>query len=88
MRGKRFREEQIIGILKEAEAGIPIKEITRKHGICEGTYYRWKSKYGGLEINEAKRLKRLEDENCRLKKLVAELMLDNTILKDISSKNW
>ena len=88
MRGKRFREEQIIGILKEAQAGMPVKELIRKHGISEQTYYRWKSKYGGMEVSDAKRLKHLEDENRRLKKMVAELMLDITILKDINSKNW
>ena len=88
MRGKRFREEQIIGILREAQAGLPVKELIRKYGITEQTYYRWKSKYGGMEISDAKRLKHLEDENRRLKKMVAELMLDITILKDINSKNF
>jgi putative transposase len=88
MRGKRFREEQIIGILKEAEAGIPVKELIRKHGIAEGTFYRWKSKFGGMDVSEAKRLRALEEENRRLKTLVAELMLDNRILKDINSKKW
>ena len=85
---KRLREEQIIGILKEHEAGMPVKELIRKHGICEQTYYRWKSKYGGMEVSEAKRLKALEDENRRLKQMVADLMLDNKILKEINSKNW
>ena len=85
---KRFTEEQIIGILKEREAGMPVKELIRKHGISEQTYYRWKSKYGGMEVSEAKRLKALEDENRRLKQMVADLMLDNKILKEINSKNW
>jgi putative transposase len=85
---KRFKEEQIIGILKERESGIPVKELIRKHGICENTFYRWKSKYGGMEVNEARRLKALEVENRRLKQLVADLMLDNKVLRDINSKNW
>ena len=85
---KRFREEQIIGILKEREAGMPVKDLIRKHGISEQTYYRWKSKYGGMEVNEAKRLKALEAENRQLKQMVADLMLDNKVLKDINSKNW
>jgi putative transposase len=88
MRRKRFSEEQIIGILKEAGAGMPVQELIRKHGVTEQTYYRWKRKFGGMEVSEAKRLKHLEDENRRLKKMVAELMLDITILKDINSKNW
>lgn len=88
MRGKRFSEEQIIGVLKEAEAGVPLGELTRKYGISEGTIYRWKSKYGGLEVSEAKRLKHLEDENRRLKKLVADQALDIQMLKDVCSKNW
>jgi len=88
MKRKRFSEEQIIGILKEGESGLPVKELVRKHGISEGTYYRWKSKFGGLEISEARRLKALEAENRRLKRMVAELMLDNQALKDINSKNW
>jgi len=85
---KRFREEQIIGILKEREAGMPVKDLIRKHGISEQTYYRWKSKYGGMEVSEAKRLKTLEAENRQLKQMVADLMLDNKVLKDINSKNW
>jgi len=85
---KRFREEQIIGILKERETGIPVTDLIRKHGISEQTYYRWKSKYGGMEVSEAKRLKALEAENRQLKQMVADLMLDNKVLKDINSKNW
>lgn len=88
MMKKRFREEQIIGILKERERGLPVKDLIRKHGISEQTYYRWKSKYGGMEVNEAKRLKALEAENRQLKQMVADLMLDNKVLKDINSKNW
>ena len=85
---KRFTEEQIIGILKERETGMPVKDLIRKHGISEQTYYRWKSKYGGMEVSEAKRLKALEAENRQLKQMVADLMLDNKVLKDINSKNW
>lgn len=88
MKGKRFREEQIIGILKEAESGLALPDLMRKYGISEGTYYRWKAKYGGLEVSEAQRLKALEDENRRLKRLVADQALDIQILKDISSKKW
>lgn len=85
---KRFSEEQIIKILKERESGLPVRDLIRKHGISEQTFYRWKSKYGGMEVSEAKRLKALEDENRRLKQMVAELMLDNKVLRDINSKNW
>ena len=88
MRGKRFSEEQIIGILKEWEAGLPVGELSRKHGVCENTLYRWKAKYGGLELSEAKRLKQLEDENRKLRRLVADQAMDILVLKDISSKKW
>jgi len=88
MRGKRFSEEQIIGILKEWESGVQLGDLSRKHGVCENTLYRWKSKYGGMELSEAKRLKALEEENRRLKRLVAEQALDIQILKDVNSKNW
>ena len=88
MKGKRFTEEQIIGILKEADSGIPIPDLMRKHGICEGTYYRWKAKYGGLDVSDARRLKALEDENRRLKRIVADQMLDIQMLKDVASKKW
>jgi len=84
----RFTEEQIIKILKEHEQGKKAAEIVRENNISEQTFYRWKSKYGGMEINEAKRLKQLEEENRRLKEMVAELSLDNRILKDINSKNF
>jgi putative transposase len=88
MKRKRFSEEQIITILKQAEGGLPLPELVRQHGICEGTYYRWKSKYGGLELNEAKRLKQLEDENRRLKRLVADQALDIQILKEVASGKY
>jgi putative transposase len=88
MKTNRFREEQIIGMLKELEGGVPAKELIRRHGICEATLYRWKSRYGGLEVNEAKRLKALEEENRRLKRIVADQALDIQILKDVNSKNW
>ena len=84
---KRFSEEQIIRILKEHEAGKKSADLVREHNISEQTFYRWKSKYGGMDVSEAKRLKQLEDENRRLKELVADLTLDNHILKDIISKN-
>ena len=87
MPGKRFSEEQIIGILKEAEAGVALGDLTRKHGICEGTYYRWKAKYGGLELSDAKRLRQLEQENSRLKRLLAEALLDKQILQDALRRN-
>jgi len=88
MKRKRFSEEQIIAILKQAEGGLPLPELIRQHGICEGTYYRWKSKYGGLELSDAKRLKQLEDENRRLKKLVADQALDIQILKEVASGKY
>ena len=88
MKRKRFTEEQIIGVLKEAEAGLATKDLVRKYGISEQTFYRWKSKYGGMDVSDAKRLKQLEDENRKLKTMVADLMLDNKVLKDINSKNW
>jgi len=88
MKRSRFTEEQIIGVLKEQEAGHPTADVCRRHGISQATFYKWKAKYGGLEVSEAKRLKALEDENSRLKKLLAEAMLDNAILKDVASKKW
>ncbi len=88
MKRKRFTEEQIIGVLQEGEAGLGVADLLRKHGISQGTYYRWKAKYGGLDVSEARRLKALETENKRLKRLVADQALDIQILKDINSKKW
>jgi len=87
MKPSRFTEEQIIGILREQEAGAATADICRKHGISSATFYKWKAKYGGLEVSDAKRLKALEDENAKLKKLLAEAMLDNAMLKDVAAKN-
>ena len=84
---KRFTEEQIIRILKEHEGGKRAADIVREHGISEQTFYRWKSKFGGMDVSEAKRLKQLEEENRRLKEMVADLSLDNKILRDVISKN-
>ena len=88
MRKKRFSEEQIIGVLKAAEAGMAVKEVCRQHGVTEATYYRWKKKYGGMEVSEAKRLRQLEDENRRLKTLVADLTLDKQALQWALGKKW
>jgi putative transposase len=88
MKKSRFNETQIIGILKEAAAGAKLGELVRKHGISEQTYYRWKAKYGGMDVSEARRLKQLEDENGRLKNLVADLTLDNQALKAVLGKRW
>ena len=88
MRKSRFSEEQIISILREQEAGHPTTDVCRKHGISAGTFYKWKAKYGGMDVSDAKRLKALEDENAKLKKLLAEAMLDNAILKDVNSRKW
>jgi len=88
MKKKRYTEEQIIGALKQQEAGMPVKELIRQVGITEQTFYRWKSKYGGMEVSDAKKLRALEEENRRLKTMVADLMLDNKILKDVNSKKW
>ena len=88
MKRKRFTEEQIIGVLKEQEVGAKTSDLCRKHGISEATFYNWKSKFGGMDVSEAKRLKQLQDENGKLKKLLADAMLDNAALKDLLSKKW
>ena len=88
MKRGRFSEEQIIGILKQVEAGRAVSEVCREHGVGESTLYKWKSRYGGLDVNEARRLKSLEDENAKLKRLLADAMLDNAALKDALAKNW
>jgi putative transposase len=88
MKRSRFSDEQIIGILKEQEAGSATADVCRRHGISGATFYKWKAKFGGLEVTEAKRLRTLEEENSKLKKLLAEAMLDIAVLKDISTKKW
>ena len=88
MKGKRFTEEQIVAVLKEVEAGVAPKEVCRRHGISEQSIYRWKAKYGGMETSDVKRLRVLEDENRRLKHLVADLTLDNQALKAVVSRKW
>ena len=88
MKGKRFSEEQIIGVLKEAEAGAGTKELCRRHGISEATYYNWKAKYAGMTVSEARRLKQLEAENSKLKRLLADAELDKAALKDLLGRKW
>lgn len=85
---KRFTEEQIIGFLREAEAGLPIKELCRRHGFSEASYYLWRSKFGGMSVSDAKRLKELEAENTRLKRMLANAMLENEITKEALQKKW
>ena len=88
MKRSRFTEEHIIAILKEQEAGVPVADLCRKHGVSNASIYKWKAKYGGMDVSEARRLKALEDENARLKKLLADSMLDNAALKDLLGKKW
>ena len=88
MKKQRFTEEQIIAVLKEQEAGAKAADLCRKHGISEATFYNWKAKYGGMDVSEAKRLKALEDENAKLKRMLADAMLDNVALKDLLGKKW
>ena len=88
MKRSRFSEEQIIGILKEHEAGVTVADLCRKHGMSSASFYSWKAKFGGMEVSDAKKLKALESENAKLKRLLADAMLDNTALKDLLSKKW
>ena len=88
MKRSRFTEEQIIGILREQEAGVPVADLCRKHGLSSPTFYKWKAKYGGMDVSEARRLKVLEDENAKLKRMLADAMLDNVALKDLLGKKW
>lgn len=85
---KRYSEAQIIGFLKEAESGVPVKELCRRHGFSEASYYLWRSKFGGMDVSDAKRLKSLESENTRLKKLLAEALLENEVTKEVLRKKW
>lgn len=88
MKRSRFAEEQIIAILREQETGVPVADLCRKHGLSSPTFYKWKAKYGGLDVSEARRLKALEDENAKLKRMLADAMLDNVALKDLLGKKW
>lgn len=88
MKRSRFSEEQIIAMLKEQESGVKTADVCRRHGISEATFYKYKAKFGGMDVSDARRLKALEDENAKLKKLLAEQMLDNAILKDVAAKKW
>jgi len=88
MKRSRFSEEQIIAILREQEAGAPTAEVCRRHGVSTATFYKWKAKFAGMGVSEAKRLRALEDENNKLKRLLADAMLDNTALKDLLGKKW
>ena len=88
MKRSRFSEEQIIGILKEHEAGVSVADLCRKHGVSDASIYKWKAKFGGMEVSEAKRLRALEDDNAKLKRMLADAMLDNVALKDLLGKKW
>jgi putative transposase len=88
MKRGRFSEEQIIAILKEHEAGLPVADLCRKHGVSDASIYKWKARYGGMDVSEARRLKTVEEENARLKRLLADAMLDNVALKDLLGKKW
>ena len=88
MRKSRFKEEQIIALLKESEAGTEVRELCRRHGVSENTFYRWKKKFSGMDVSDAKKLRALEEENRKLKKLLAESMLDIAAMKDLLTKKW
>jgi putative transposase len=88
MKRKRYSEEQIISILKENEAGVAVRDLVRKYGVSEQSIYRWRAKYGGMDVSDARRLKALEEENRRLKRMVADLSLDKQMLEDVLSKKW
>ena len=88
MKRSRFTEEQIIGILREQEAGVATAEVCRRHGVSSATFYKWKAKFGGMDVSQARRLKALEDENTKLKRMLADAMLDNVALKDLLGKKW
>jgi putative transposase len=88
MKRSKFTEEQIIGVLREQEAGVTTAEVCRRHGISSATFYAWKSKYGGMDVSDAKRLKAMEEENAKLKRLLADVMLDNVALKDLLARKW
>jgi len=88
MKRSRFSEEQIIGILKGHEAGVSVADLCRKHGVSDASIYKWKAKFGGMDVSEAKRLRALEDENAKLKRMLADAMLDNVALKDLLGKKW
>ena len=88
MKRNRFTDEQIVGLLKEHEAGTPVADLCRKHGVSDANIYKWKAKFGGMEVSEAKRLETLEDENTKLKRLLADAMLDSAALKDLLGKKW
>ncbi len=88
MKRSRFSEEQIIGILKEHEAGVPVAELCGCHGVSDASIYKWKAKYGGMDVSETKRLRALEEENAKLKRMLADAMLDNVALKDLLGKKW